>query len=77
MQLTEEGSFVAFSMLSRTFSFKKTDGTIISGKLDDDFDETVFDIEKVLTVLLDKRVDIVRTGDDQEKYTLLKIVQSK
>ena len=57
----------------KTFRFRDNKGDVISGKFDDDFDESVFDFSQEITILVDKKKFIDRAGHETEKYTLLSV----
>lgn len=73
-QIEIKGQIVAFDIKSKTFKFQPEDGTLISGKIDDDFSETIFDTANTIIVLVNKKTEILTTGDELNKYELLSIV---
>lgn len=73
-QLTLVGTWSEINIDNKTFKFKCKSGEMVAGSFDEDFDESVFDFESEISVIVDKAISVARAGDESEKYTLLSIV---
>ena len=73
-QITLEGTWSSIDYEKKLFKFKTTDGKIVSGKFDEDFEESVFDFDKKISVLLETEKISTRIGSGKEKNTLLSII---
>lgn len=71
------GRLVAFDLTNQTFKFQPIDEAEINGKLDPDFDETVFDTENIIKILLNKQTELLQSGQLTNKYTLISILDEE
>lgn len=76
-QVTLTGTWAQIDIEKKSFRFRINTGENISGKFDDDFDESVFDFSKEIKILVDKKKETGRMGDESEKYILLAIVTNE
>lgn len=74
-QIEMNGRLVAFDLTNRTFKFQPIDNAEINGKLDPDFDETVFDTENIIKVLINQKTELLQTRSMTNKYTLISILE--
>ncbi|MBR2505409.1 MAG: hypothetical protein IKB70_00505 [Bacilli bacterium] len=70
-----EGRLYAFDAKSKTFKFSVLGIKEISGKIDSDFDETVFDTDKTIKILVNKKTLSDISGVITDQYTLLRIIE--
>lgn len=68
-----EGRLYAFDVKSKTFKFSILGAKEISGKIDPDFDETIFDTNKTIKILVNKKTSSDISGVATDQYTLLRI----
>ncbi len=67
------GKWRKIDIEKKRFRFQ-TDKEIIEGKFDDNFDESIFDFERDIDILVEKSICTDRIGENKEKYTLLSIL---
>lgn len=73
-QVEYVGKLIAFDIKNKTFRFQPEGEEIIGGKVDEDFSETIFDMGNPIKILVNKNTEHNRTGDESDKYILLKIL---
>lgn len=76
-QLTLVGTWTQIDIEKKSFRFRINTGENINGKFDEDFDESIFDFGKEIKILVDKKKETGRMGDESEKYVLLSIITSE
>ena len=73
-QLEFAGKWSRIDYRKKKFEFKCDNNEIIEGKLDDDFDTTIFDFNDHITILVEKTIEVNKSGAKLEKYILLSII---
>ena len=72
-QVEYSGRLIAFDIKNKTFKFQLETGETISGKVDEDFNETIFDMGNQIKILVNRRKELSITEETQ-KFVLLQIL---